>query len=398
MPLIERISGSLSSYSLKHRVFNIFLFSGTLIGALDWVITGLISLKDPVSLHAISVGFLLICYYFGRAKKVFTPIFITIAAIGIITILSAALILNEGSESKVLPAMICSFTVFFVSTESRLTMLVVAMHVIGLILSVSLSFFYPEWTINYYNGSARLVDNIFFLLMLVVLLYIVLSVIRDMVTHERRSLRNKDIYLNQQNLLIQDLLKELNHRVKNNLQVISALLSLQAYRAQNPEAVLALNEGRSRLESMALLHKKLYQDNFFNQIALAEYIDDLVVHVLGDQNVCVKRSIEDIMLTADQAIPLGLILNEVFTNIKKRLNDQDPDSMILIKTKFDSQNVRICIKDNSQHNIQQFFDTEQPNVGKELIEMLVSQLDGSCKIKLNKQGELEIRIKFKLKY
>jgi two-component sensor histidine kinase len=398
MPLIERISGSLSSYSLKHRVFNIFLFSGTLIGILDWMTTSFFTLKTPVSLHAISVGFLLLCYYFSRVRKLFTPTFITLAALGIISVLSAALLLNSGSESKVLPAMVCSFTVFFVSTESRLTILVALMHVVGLILSVSLNFFYPEWAINHYTGSARFADTILFLIMLVALLFVVLNVIRDMVTSERRSLRNKDIYLNQQNLLIQDLLKELNHRVKNNLQVISALLSLQAYRAQNPEAALALNEGRSRLESMALLHKKLYQDNFFNQIALAEYIDDLVVHVLGDYNVCVKRSVEDIMLTADQAIPLGLILNEIFTNIKKRLSDQDPDSTILIKTKIDSKNVRICIKDNSQHNIQQFFETEQPNVGKELIEMLVSQLDGNCKIKLNKQGELEIRIKFKLKY
>src|SRR5690606_11286713 len=136
----------------------------------------------------------------------------------------------------------------------------------------------------------------------------------------------------------------------------------------------------------------------FNQIALAEYIDDLVAHVLGDNNVRIKRSIEDIMLTADQAIPLGLIINEVFSNIKKGLNDQDPDSMIVIKTKVDSKNVRICIKDNSKHNVDQFFAIENPNVGKELIEMLVRQLDGSCKIKVNKEGELEIRIKFRLIY
>lgn len=398
MPLIERISGSSSSYSLKHRVFNTFLFFGILIGILDWSLSSLVILKNPVLLHAITVVFLLICYYLSRERRIFNPAFIIIVATGIISVLGAALLLNSGSESKSLPALLCSVAIFFLCTESTLTLIVTVLHVVGLTLFLSLKFFYPEWIINHYNGTQRFADNLIFLVMLIALLFLVLSIIRESVNQERRSLRTKDTYLNQQNLLIQDLLKELNHRVKNNLQVVSALLSLQAYRAQNPEAIMALNEGRSRLESMALLHKKLYQDNFFNQIALAEYIDDLVVHVLGDNNVCVKRSVEDIMLTADQAIPLGLIINEIFTNIKKGLTDQDPDSLILIKTKVDSKNVRICIKDNSKHNIQDFLDVEKPNVGKELIEMLVRQLDGNCKIKINKQGELEIRIKFKLIY
>lgn len=398
MPLIERISGSSSSYSLKHRVFNTFLFFGILIGILDWSFSSLVILKNPVLLHAITVVFLIICYYLGREKRIFSPAFIITVAAGIISVLGAALLLNSGSESKSLPALLCSVAIFFLCTESTLTLIVTVLHLVGLTLFLSLKFFYPEWIINHYSGTQRFADNLIFLVMLIALLFLVLSIIRESVNQERRSLRNKDTYLNQQNLLIQDLLKELNHRVKNNLQVISALLSLQAYRAQNPEAIMALNEGRSRLESMALLHKKLYQDNFFNQIALAEYIDDLVVHVLGDNNVCVKRSVEDIMLTADQAIPLGLIINEIFTNIKKGLTDQDPDSLILIKTKVDSKNVRICINDNSKHNIQDFLDVEKPNVGKELIEMLVRQLDGNCKIKINKQGELEIRIKFKLIY
>lgn len=396
MPLIERISGSSSSYSLKHRVFNVFLFCGVIIAALDWSVTSFVILKNPVLLHAFSVGFLLISYYFARSKRVFSPVFISVVAIGLISVLGAGLLLNSGSENKTLPALLCSVTIFFLCTESVLTIVVTALHVIGLAVFLSLKFMFPEWVINHYSGTERFADNLIFLVMLVGLLFLILSIIRQSVNQERRSLRNKDTYLNQQNLLIQDLLKELNHRVKNNLQVVSALLSLQAYRAQNPEAITALNEGRSRLESMALLHKKLYQDNFFNQIALAEYIDDLVAHVLGDNNVCVKRSVENIMLTADQAIPLGLIINEIFSNIKKGLNDQDPDSMILIKTKVDSKNVRICIKDNSKRNIEQFFAIENPNVGKELIEMLVRQLDGSCKIKVNREGELEIRIKFRL--
>src|SRR5690554_423351 len=398
MPLIERISGSPSSYSLKHRVFNTFLFFGILIGMLDWSFSSMVILKNPVLLHAITVVFLLFCYYLSRKRRIFSPAFIIIVAAGIISVLGAALLLNSGSESKSLPALLCSVAIFFLCTESTLTLIVTVLHLVGLTLFLSLKFFYPEWIINHYSGTQRFADNLIFLVMLIALLFLVLSIIRESVNQERRSLRTKDTYLNQQNLLIQDLLKELNHRVKNNLQVISALLSLQAYRAQNPEAIMALNEGRSRLESMALLHKKLYQDNFFNQIALAEYIDDLVAHVLGDNNVCVKRSVENIMLTADQAIPLGLIINEVFSNIKKGLNDQDPDSMILIKTKVDSKNVRICIKDNSKRNIEQFFAIENPNVGKELIEMLVRQLDGNCKIKVNKEGELEIRIKFRLIY
>src|SRR5690606_29814057 len=116
MPLIERISGSPSSYSLKHRVFNIFLFSGTLIGILDWASISLFTSKDPVLLHAVSVALLLICYYLCRSRKLFTPAFIILVAVGIISILGAGLILNSESESKSLPALVCSFTIFFLCT------------------------------------------------------------------------------------------------------------------------------------------------------------------------------------------------------------------------------------------------------------------------------------------
>src|SRR5690606_8287467 len=112
----------------------------------------------------------------------------------------------------------------------------------------------------------------------------------------------KNLYLEEKNQLIQDLLKELNHRVKNNLQVISSLLSLQAHRTKNPEAITALQEGKNRLLSMSLLHKKLYQDNFFNQISVSEYVKDLIEHshTHPDVSLDIHTEIEDIMLPSDQ--------------------------------------------------------------------------------------------------
>src|SRR5690606_4083094 len=155
MPLIERISGSSSSYSLKHRAFNGLLFCGVIIAALDWSITSFVILKNPVLLHAFSVGLLLISYYFARSKRVFSPVFISVVAIGLISVLDDGLLLNSGSENKALPELICSVIVFFLCAESVLPIVVAALHVLGLAVLLSLKFMFPEWVINHYIGTER---------------------------------------------------------------------------------------------------------------------------------------------------------------------------------------------------------------------------------------------------
>ncbi|MDN7023884.1 PAS domain S-box protein [Methanoculleus sp. FWC-SCC1] len=125
-----------------------------------------------------------------------------------------------------------------------------------------------------------------------------------------RSLREKEI-----------LLKEVHHRVKNNMQVISSLMSLQAYATGDDEIVDALRESEMRVKSMALVHETLYQSADFARIYAAEYVRMLVGELVASYtlsaDIDLQVDVEDLSLELDAAIPCGLIINELVSNALK---------------------------------------------------------------------------------
>jgi len=132
------------------------------------------------------------------------------------------------------------------------------------------------------------------------------------------------------------LLKELNHRVKNNLQMIASLLNLQSSQIHDTEAVQALEAGKLRVEALSLIHQKLYSKDHHTTIAIKEYLEELVMnltHVYND-NITPRLDIEDIHLNIDIAIPLGLIVNELVINaLKYAYHDvKEPELSVTFKT------------------------------------------------------------------
>ncbi|MBI5727192.1 MAG: PAS domain-containing protein, partial [Ignavibacteriales bacterium] len=118
------------------------------------------------------------------------------------------------------------------------------------------------------------------------------------------------------------LLKEIHHRVKNNLQIISSLLNLQSEYIVGDDAKHAFVESLSRIRSMALIHERLYQTKDFSRIEISEYINDLVhflVRTFNTRNVAINLAIdvEKIFLNLDTAMPIGLIINELVSNAFK---------------------------------------------------------------------------------
>lgn len=129
------------------------------------------------------------------------------------------------------------------------------------------------------------------------------------------------------------LLKELNHRVKNNLQVVSSLLSLQAKRLTDEAAKKAVEESRFRVESMAILHRRLYDGDQLAEADLNEFIPELangVLKTFGYPFVPIQFSIDTLTVSADKAVPLGLILNELITNACKYAFPENRDPVLRI--------------------------------------------------------------------
>lgn len=146
-----------------------------------------------------------------------------------------------------------------------------------------------------------------------------------------------------------DLVKEQDHRTKNNLQSVSSLLSLQLNQLTDPVAVRALEESVMRVDAMLLLHRELYQGEKLIEVNLKKYIPDLIKSVLRSydlEQTKVVYEVQDHWLHADNAIPLGLILNELVTNACKYALPNHPDPALTIHCYHNAGRVFLRVADN----------------------------------------------------
>ncbi|MCR9253163.1 MAG: ATP-binding protein [bacterium] len=148
------------------------------------------------------------------------------------------------------------------------------------------------------------------------------------------------------------LLKEIHHRVKNNLQIISSLLNLQSEEVTDPSAIEAVKEGQNRVKSMALIHQKLYMNNNLAGIKIKEYLETLTSSLMSSytdlaQDIKIENKVEDISLDVDTSIPLALILNELITNsIKYGFPESKKTGVIEITLQKKEEQLFLEVKDN----------------------------------------------------
>jgi two-component sensor histidine kinase len=176
------------------------------------------------------------------------------------------------------------------------------------------------------------------------------------------------------------LLRELNHRVKNNLQMISSLLSLQSNELEGHPARDALMAGKDRVEALSLVHRKLYQDGAETRIGLKEYLEELVLGLFhGYQaNFEPKLEITDVDVSVDTAIPLALIINEMVVNSLKYAYTGVKDPSFLLQMNEVDSHLTIEIMDNGK-GFSEEVNQKENSFGLKLVRSLVEQLEGTLK-------------------
>lgn len=148
------------------------------------------------------------------------------------------------------------------------------------------------------------------------------------------------------------LLKETHHRVKNSFQIVSSLLYLQSESIQDKEAALAVKEAQNRVKSMILIHQKLYSKDQLVGIDTKEYIEDLVDDIIENQsdsieNLIVSKDIDSRVFSIDTITPIGLIINELITNvIKYAFPNQHPNPTLKVSFLIKENNFELIISDN----------------------------------------------------
>lgn len=205
----------------------------------------------------------------------------------------------------------------------------------------------------------------------------------------------------QVNQLAQDkemLMKEIHHRVKNNLMVISSLLSLQSRYIKDDESREIFKESQNRAQSMALIHERLYRSTDQKSIDFADYIQTLTRDLFDTYSTEKGRAellmeVDNVMVDVNNAVPLGLIINELVTNCLKYAFPDDRNGIISIKFHKDDDEYLLEVSDNGI-GIPEDFDIEKSDsLGMLLITSLTSQIQGELEVQ--RSPGTTFRIKFK---
>jgi len=206
-----------------------------------------------------------------------------------------------------------------------------------------------------------------------------LGLIRD-ITERKRAEAETDRQLAEKVIL----LKEVHHRIKNNIASVSGLLSLRLQSITNPEAVAVLQDAIGRVNSMRLLYDKLLLSDGYEDISVKNYIEslaDLVVALFPDKaKITLDKRIVDFQLDSKRLFPLGIIINELITNkMKYAFSGRETGKIKITLKKIDKQ-VKLIIEDNGNGLPDEFDINKSTGFGLTLVKMLSQQLGGNFSI------------------
>ncbi len=191
----------------------------------------------------------------------------------------------------------------------------------------------------------------------------------------RGSLKEKEV-----------LLKEVHHRVKNNLQVISSILNLQSSYVDDKKTLDILRESQNRVKSMSFIHENLYRTKDFNKIDFTEYIENLTKSMIqsyqySENNISLILDLDDVLLTMDLSIPCGLIINELLSNsLKYAFPNKKTGSIFISVKKQSNKRIQIIVEDNGVGYTKGLDSENEGSLGMLLVRTLIEQIDGNIEL------------------
>jgi PAS domain S-box-containing protein len=227
---------------------------------------------------------------------------------------------------------------------------------------------------------------------------ILFSIINDVTERKKAEEKIKKSLLEKEILL-----KEVHHRVKNNMQIISSLLNLQSETVCDDEvAVDVLKESQNRVKSMAMIHEKLYQSDDLVHINFDDYIVRLVSDLFYSYNISKEQiksvlDVEDVKLNIETAVPLGLIISELVSNSLKHAFPEDKNGEVHISLIANDDKYELKISDNGIGIPEDFDFKNTESLGLQLVNNLVDQIDGKIILEISHGTAFKIIFK-ELKY
>lgn len=206
-----------------------------------------------------------------------------------------------------------------------------------------------------------------------------------------------------QNMTIQNalaenkiLIKEIHHRVKNNLQVISSLLSLQERKVTDENTKEALKSSKTRVETMSILHQSLYQGDEVRGIGVKKYFTDLISNLIDtytvNDNIQTRIDIDELRIDVDSMIPIGLVANELICNaLKHGLGDRE-NGYIAVSLKEVDDKVILSVADSGAKLSQNALKVREGSLGVKLINAFTNRLDGKLEVQTGSETKISLLI------
>lgn len=217
------------------------------------------------------------------------------------------------------------------------------------------------------------------------------------ITEKKQVQQRMEISLKEKEVL----LREVHHRVKNNMQVISSILSLQSSYATDENTRSLLRESQNRIITMAYIHESLYQNKTFASVNFSEYVNTLVKNIMQSysysaERIKVEMNMQKITLSLGNAIPAGLIINELITNALKHAFPENRTGTINLNLKREKSTVFLELKDNGTGFAEGVNFRNSHSLGLQLVDTLIEQLNGELNFKTQKDKGTRALITFKM--
>lgn len=351
------------------------------------------SLNSPISFSQYFAGFLIAItgVIYLRVTKKFKTVSYFISFASLILVLSS-LFLIKNTPHVIEPIWLIIITIFtYFNLGKRVGHIVLA--IVALTVSYYFVFLMPyNETLKHSLNESEIIGNgIEFTLCMFIIGYFIHNFI-ETTAHAERKFRASNAELNEQNKMIQlqneektVLLKEIHHRVKNNLQVITSLLRLQSAEIESLETKTHFNDAINRIMTMSLIHQKMYQEKNLSQIDTSDYfktlIDDLSKSSIVKTPIDVTVVSELEKVGSKTIVPLALLVSELVTNSLKHAFDEQGNIKLVLGSDSNGY-FTLDYSDNGSWKRQ----NDESSFGLQLIETLCEQLEGNFKRTTSEYG------------
>lgn len=217
------------------------------------------------------------------------------------------------------------------------------------------------------------------------------------ITEKKQAQQKIELSLKEKEIL----LREVHHRVKNNMQVVSSILNLQSSYVSDEYALALLKESQNRIKTMAIIHESLYQNKSFSSVNFSEYVRTLISNIIHSysysrEKIRVDLNLEEVILPLDTSIPAGLIINELVTNAIKHAFPGVRQGTISLTLKTQENFVFLALKDDGAGFGEGKSFQNSNSLGLQLVNTLIEQIDGKYEFHSQKDIGTEVQLTFKM--